>query len=132
MDFLVNYYQKKGVFTYEELREKTRAPCIRGINERPSYFVLLSNDASGYQDILDGQVIWYDGFGRRGNQRMVGENLRLKDTEKPLLVFNRAQKNEWVFVGNFKLAGKPKTVKDCGRTVFKFPMIKADRGTSDM
>lgn len=122
--FLDTFYRKKNLMTHPQLQVNTRAPCYKGINERPSYFVLTSSVTSGYHDIFTEQVVWYDGAGLKGNQKMIGENLKLRDTSKPLFVFNKEGKNRWRYIGVFRIAGSPETVKDGSRKVFKFPIVR--------
>lgn len=122
VESLHEYYSKRSIFTFAEMQTCTRAPCYKGINERPSYFVLTSSKTSGYHDRLGDEIIWYDGYGLKGNQKMIGENLRLKDTEKPLFLFNKEDRNRWRYIGMFQLAGNPKTIKEMSRKVFKFPL----------
>ncbi|NBU79685.1 MAG: hypothetical protein EBS50_11560 [Sphingomonadaceae bacterium] len=127
MDILHKYYCHKRVFTFAELQTKTRAPCYKGINETPHYFVLTSSKTSGYQDEINRDTIMYDGYGLKGDQVMKGDNVRLRDTKKPLFVFYKEDRNRWIYRGVYKVSGQPVTVDDNGRKVFKFPLDSAVR-----
>jgi hypothetical protein len=118
METVHKIYTDAGIITHRKLQNMTRASCYPGINERPSYFILLVSNSSQYDDTIN----LYEGQGTNGDQIMHKANARLDKTKKKIFMFIKYSVNKWKYVGMFKRNGKVIIDMNTGRKVFKFPL----------
>jgi 5-methylcytosine-specific restriction enzyme A len=107
-------------------------------NAKHRHLVLVSDHTVGlYQDRWEGDVMYYTGMGKRGDQELKAQNrtvLNAPKTGEVLHLFEVFRQGEYIYAGQVELAGKPLQeqqldVNNKLRKVWMFPLRLKKGGT---
>lgn len=109
---------------------------IRISSDKKNIILITKNTSDNlYTDEWEGEVLYYTGMGRKGNQILNTENKMLKESNSNLDItihlFEVFKKGEYTYAGTVKLCGEVMTVDEEDvegkmRKVFKFPLKLQD------
>lgn len=121
------------VMTNKDLVRKFKCPNSGGIrpsNTTNTIVLICNHTKSLYQDRWEGNILYYTGTGRIGDQELTGKNKTLaesKNKSKELYLFEVFEPQKYVYTGKLELVGKPfyeKQLDEKGnlRKVLIFPL----------
>jgi len=121
--------------TYSQKDIKNLLDCtiMRGMNYKidTNRLILIRNHIKSiYEDKQEGNILYYTGEGRIGNQELTGINLRLsksKEANTEVLLFEVFKSSEYTYKGEVKLVGNPfvsiqNDQDGLSRNVYIFPL----------
>lgn len=117
------------VITHNQMMNMFKISGQQGImpsNTLNCIVLMMSDSNEVYENslVLNG-VLQYTGQGQSGNQKLSGNNKTLyysKKEEKPIYLFAKNYKREYVFRGQVELYDDPYQVSEKERLVWKFPL----------
>ena len=101
------------VLTFRVLQEKFECGNAGGIlpSNKNKAIVIVSNHIKGiYSDRWEGDILHYTGAGQEGDQKLVGNNKALLESESKgykIYFFEVLKRNEYIYRGIVKVVGQP-------------------------
>jgi 5-methylcytosine-specific restriction protein A len=122
-----------GIYSQQDIKNELDCTIMRGMNYKKdtNRLILIRNHIKSiYEDKQEGDILYYTGEGRQGNQTLTAANKRLvesKENSTEVLLFEVFKTTEYTYKGEVKLIDKPFIEKqldedDNLRNVYVFPL----------
>ncbi|WP_434657333.1 HNH endonuclease [Sulfurimonas sp. NW9] len=126
------------IYSQQDIKDELSCTVMRGMNYKKdtNRLVLIRNHVKSiYEDKQEGDILYYTGEGRKGNQTLTGANRRLlksKQSNTTVFLFEVFAKTEYTYKGEVELINEPFIERqpdedDNFRNVYVFPLKLKDR-----